>query len=355
MAGMNRRFAQLRARAYAYRWGIAANTACVLQLVQWSCEDVIWIRSLNCGANVFYGACNMNMGAWAYVPWDISYTLLNIVMITRELGSRSAARAAEAEAMPFGSSRTAFERVLSSTLSKREAGALLSIASERVLAPGEELPRWHDERDGATAGCTANAASAADSVGLVISGALGVRTGGVVGMSVGPDGWYGHYSFLEPSPHPSKQVLFASEPTLVLEWGRAELAAVLAAEPQLDRGLHVLWHVDLARRLAQPRTRAESDGERAVTHARAHYLELLLAVAVSGAVSAEQVDYLRVMRVELGIDDVAHRMGLAQLQSAGAPWEVVSDLRAHDAHAPVPRKDREAQPLTMVQAICRTI
>jgi hypothetical protein len=49
---------------YTYRWAIIANTACTLQLVQWTMEDVIWLRTMNCIANAFYCCCNLRMGAW---------------------------------------------------------------------------------------------------------------------------------------------------------------------------------------------------------------------------------------------------------------------------------------------------
>jgi hypothetical protein len=441
---------------------------------------------------------------------------MNVVMIRKELNQRSAENAADAQAMPCESHLNAYDRVLSSTLSRRDARVLLTGAKERQLAPGETLTiQFGGAADADSRGGDGAASGEAEraKVGLVLDGSLRMQVAGITVGTIERDCWYGHVPFvldaLQPEPpkpqrkqrganrapaaasakaappshapagaetgsaaaptapaaepltqqqaavragvlvaaalaappsapappvaplgrsampspssapvadgsstggavgpadasaageprlgvparsNPSStaapgngtalphastappngtpasnatvpclngsvpapnsnapppnapspglvtgvMTLTATEHSLVLEWPSPELASCLAANPQLDSGMHALWNLDLARRLSRPHAHEAYDERRLLRRARADYLELLQALAACGRLGAQQLEYLQAVRARLEVDDLAHQLALAELAASGTTSRgMVQALRMMSAY-----------------------
>lgn len=363
--GLRAVLARLASGVRAYRWLLLANLACVLQLVQWAMDDVLWIRAMSCLANLCYFACNVNMAAWAYVPWDVAYVLLNLAMIRRTLTERSERKAHEARLLRTPELSAAYADFLAAALTRSEAHALLTqaAAAARALQPGEAVLVRAPAAGPATDAARGAEESPSSCVCLVLSGSLAVHVGGTPVGTLRPGDWVGHVPFLlehgdatsapaaavagsagqrqlahaatagprEPAVPPGAgdadgagcagggtTTLTALEPARLLQWPRASLAACLASEPHIARGVHVLWNVDLARRLAQPRALEPYEPARSTLAARQQYADVLRALVRRGALGAAQLDHLSAVRAELGVDEAEHARAVAQLGRDGS-------------------------------------
>ncbi|KAG8460301.1 hypothetical protein KFE25_011792 [Diacronema lutheri] len=367
-----RLLARMRRGAYDYRWAIAANVACVLQLVQWSMDDVVWLRTLSCLANLVYCACNVNMGAWAYVPWDVTYIGVNLAMIVRALRERSAHGLEEASVLSAPEHARAYATFLAHSLTRREAHMLLhgSGVAVRVLEPGQLLrvrggggaagallPPPAGGRNAAPGGGAD--ADADECVCVVLDGALSAHIGGAAVGTLEPGDWVGHVPLLlartagtrapastavPPAARgatpaqadaggaaaapaaaaaaavgggPLVTTLTALEPSRVLYWRRAALAECLGAHAEIRRGLHAVWNRELARRL-RARAPEPSHGARAQLRARHEYAEIVHALVSRGSLSAEQLAHLHAVREELGVGEEEHALATAHLARTGA-------------------------------------
>lgn len=358
----------------------------------------------------------------AYVPWDVTYILVNMGMIRRTLKERAQASKEEQSMLTLPAHREAYDgqgAPLSSTahggrrhggylaaaLTKREAHVLLAAAVERTLQPGQALLVRTAPGPGPAAGMAGGSAVALAETGsaagesahgspqlvdadqcvcLVLEGSLAVNVGGAAVGCVGAGDWVGHVPLLlerrsdasslpsasassfpaAPSAPPAPvaasaaalptgsasengalgnsaaanggapadppgsaalllggevtTTLTAREPTRVLQWPRAALAACLAAEPQIERGVHVIWNLDLAKRLARPRALDGYEQARSTLVARAEYADILRALVSRGHLNAAQLDHLSHVRAELGIDEAEHALATALLARSGS-------------------------------------
>lgn len=176
-AGGHQQRRSLRQWLLDHRWTLAANTACSLQMLQWSMDDPLYLRSINILAIGFFTLYNSHMAAWTYVGWDAAYTLINAVQIGRILRERREVRLLPWQAEVHA---RAFE---GGGLSTRQARTLLDHAEpERLLRPGE---RFALQKGGDRGG-----AARPHAVGLVLSGTLKVEgeDGQIVGF-VDQFGW----------------------------------------------------------------------------------------------------------------------------------------------------------------------
>jgi len=325
----------LRAWLYNHRLAIAANTACSLQMLQWTQDDVLYLRTLNVLAISFFTVYNLSMRAWIYIGWDSLYTIINLTQIARLLRDRRGVDMSPWE-------RSLHEGVFARALGERHALALIRAAEpERVLQAGEAVSDATREDAGGV-------------VGVVISGMLSVEVGGAPVATIGRFGWYGHHRLLQrDGPRHGLQGaatrMCALEPTQVIEWRADTLRSFLSGEAAVDRGLQTLWNRDLTQRLSNMgggHRRLQLDA----------YAGALRAVAVGGAFGEAQAELLWDLRERYHIDQATHERccdelepvlpdriagAMRSMRPAAALQRTASESVQHlltSAHAPILRR-----------------
>jgi CRP-like cAMP-binding protein len=362
----------IRGWLFRNRWALAANTACTLQMLQWACDDVVYLRSLNILAICFFTTYNMHMGAWCaprealaaaasppeaparargriaasaltpaalahaphapsshphriYVSWDMLYTLINLIQIVRLLRERQ-----DVALLPW--EREIYESVFKHALSKQQGRALLMAAEpEALLRVGHEIVISRDEFDN-------------HPIGLVLSGTLRMQVDGQTVGFIDRLGWFGHVHYkIEDDP---QITLTAIEPTRVLQWSSLRLTELLEKDLRMDKGVHALWNVDMGRKLS----RMDDEHRR---RRLSHYLEIMHALAASGRLDRAELDFLRTIREKHSIDEATHAQAVEELAlTRSLEPHLVQTLRSADEEdTPLPMLRRFVTTLTSMMDV----